>query len=175
MPEGRPPIPAALKREVLVEAGHRCAIPTCKNPTTEVAHIVPYRDEKSHSFDNLIALCPNCHTRYDVVKDIDRKSVLQYKANLSVLNGRYGDLERRLMHLFAESGAKAGTVVDLPGGLEFLLYYLMMDGLLERVEGRGAVMAGSGGVLTQVSPQRYRLTDAGEGFIQHWLGAEPLP
>jgi hypothetical protein len=30
MPEGRPAIPATVKRAVLVEAGHRCAIPTCR-------------------------------------------------------------------------------------------------------------------------------------------------
>ena len=38
----------ARKRMALVEAGHRCAIPTCRHPTTEIAHIVP----ESHSHDD---------------------------------------------------------------------------------------------------------------------------
>src|SRR4051812_13216058 len=38
----RDPLPADVKRAILVEAGHRCAIPTCGAATTEVAHIVPW-------------------------------------------------------------------------------------------------------------------------------------
>ena len=49
---------AEVKRMVLVEAGHRCVIPTCRNPTTEIAHIVPESQSHDDSFENLIALCP---------------------------------------------------------------------------------------------------------------------
>ena len=77
----RPSIPADIKRQVLMEAGHRCAIPTCRHPTTEIAHIEPWAKVQEHKFENLIALCPNCHTRYDN-KEIDRKSMVQYKASL---------------------------------------------------------------------------------------------
>jgi hypothetical protein len=76
-------LPIELKRRVLVEAGHRCAIPTCRDTTTEIAHIVRYSKVKDHTFDNLIALCPNCHTRFDK-GDIDAKSILIYKSNLSL-------------------------------------------------------------------------------------------
>jgi 5-methylcytosine-specific restriction endonuclease McrA len=61
----RPAIPQALKRKVLIEAGHRCAIPTCKQVPVELAHIVPWANCKEHTFENLIALCPTCHTRFD--------------------------------------------------------------------------------------------------------------
>jgi hypothetical protein len=80
--EKRPAIPAELTRRVLVEAGHRCAIPTCRHPTTEIAHIVPWSRVREHTFDNLIALCPTCHARYDK-GEIDRKSMRMYKAQLS--------------------------------------------------------------------------------------------
>ncbi|HKQ08164.1 MAG TPA: HNH endonuclease signature motif containing protein [Blastocatellia bacterium] len=76
--------PRPLERDVLVEAGHRCAIPTCRQIPVEIAHIVPWARVKAHTFDNLIALCPTCHTRYDN-GEIDRRAMLQYKANLSVL------------------------------------------------------------------------------------------
>lgn len=76
-------LPINLKRRVLVEAGHRCAIPTCRDTTTEIAHIVPYSKVKAHTFDNLIALCPNCHTRFDK-GEIDFKSIIIYKSNLSL-------------------------------------------------------------------------------------------
>lgn len=81
----RPPIPTKIRRQVLLEAGHRCAIPTCRMTTIEVAHIVPYSNVKEHKFENLIALCPNCHTRFDK-GEIDKLSVLEYKENLRKLN-----------------------------------------------------------------------------------------
>src|ERR1700730_1401912 len=92
-------IPPEVKRDVLVEAGHRCAIPTCRATTTEVAHIVSWSETNDNSFENLIALCPNCHTRFDQKQEIDRLSVKMYKHNLGILNLRYGEFERRLFEL----------------------------------------------------------------------------
>src|SRR5690242_15797603 len=37
----RPGIPRALQRQVLVEAGHRCSIPTCRQTPVEIHHIIP--------------------------------------------------------------------------------------------------------------------------------------
>ena len=77
----RIPIPEDLKRRVLVEAGHRCAIQTCKSTDIDIHHIIPWEKCKEHSFDNLVALCPNCHRRSHK-GEIDRKSLLMYKAQL---------------------------------------------------------------------------------------------
>jgi hypothetical protein len=85
MPNGRPAIPRPVERRVLVEAGHRCAIPTCRAHPVEVAHIVPWAEVSEHSYENLIALCPTCHTRYDA-KEIDRESMRQYKRQLQILS-----------------------------------------------------------------------------------------
>ena len=35
-------IPNELKRKLLIESGHRCAIPTCKHPEVEFHHIIPW-------------------------------------------------------------------------------------------------------------------------------------
>lgn len=67
-------MPVAMKRRVLMEVGHRCAIPTCRTVPVELALTVPYADVKKHTFENLIALCPTCHTRCDR-GDIDRLSM----------------------------------------------------------------------------------------------------
>lgn len=83
----RPAVPAQLERDLLLEAGHRCAIPTCRAHPVELAHIEPWHKINEHSFENMIALCPTCHTRYDK-REIDRKAMLQYKANLAWLNSR---------------------------------------------------------------------------------------
>ncbi|MFJ6101863.1 HNH endonuclease [Streptomyces sp. NPDC092359] len=82
MPANRPAIPSKLDRRVRLEAGHRCAIPVCRVPVIEIAHIHPWAKLKRHDFENLIALCPTCHTLFDR-GHIDRLAMLQYKANLS--------------------------------------------------------------------------------------------
>jgi hypothetical protein len=74
----RPEIPAEIRRQVLVEAGHRCAIPQCGHGQVDVHHIIPWEKCREHSPENLIALCPNCHRRADS-GEIDRKSLIIYK------------------------------------------------------------------------------------------------
>jgi HNH endonuclease len=64
---GRPRIPVEIKREVLFEARHRCAV-CCHPLTLEMAHIIPWCETQDHSLENLIALCPNCHTLADQEK-----------------------------------------------------------------------------------------------------------
>jgi len=89
----RPPIPAEIRRRVLVEAGHRCAIPTCRYIDVDVHHIIPWETCKIHEYDNLIALCPNCHRRAHKKGEIDRKSLRLYKANLRFTHDRFSQLE----------------------------------------------------------------------------------
>lgn len=77
----RPAIPMEIQRAVLIEAGHQCAIPSCRHPRVEIHHIIPWAKCKRHEYRNLIALCPNCHARaHD--GEIDRKSLVKYKEAL---------------------------------------------------------------------------------------------
>jgi hypothetical protein len=92
MAEGRPAIPAELKRRVLVEAGHRCAISTCRYIDVDIHHIEPWEKCQTHDYENLIALCPNCHRRADN-GEIDRKSLRIYKANLRFAHDKFSQLE----------------------------------------------------------------------------------
>jgi tetratricopeptide (TPR) repeat protein len=77
----RPKVPERIKRQVLKETGYVCAVPGCGAETTEVAHIVAYSECRKLEFDNLIALCPNHHTRYDK-GEIHRQSVVEWKAEM---------------------------------------------------------------------------------------------
>jgi hypothetical protein len=86
---------------VLIEAGHRCAIPTCRAHPVEIEHIDDWAKVREHRFENLIALCPTCHARKGNGPDqIDLKSLKIYKQNLALLNSRYGEYERRLLEDF---------------------------------------------------------------------------
>jgi hypothetical protein len=165
VPQGRPAIPSELKRRVQMEAGHRCAIPTCRSVPIELAHIVPWERVRAHTFENLIALCPTCHARFDR-GDIDRLSMSGYKANLAVVASRYGDFERRVLDILTENPTAEGIL--LPGGREIDLLYLLKDGLL--------IKARPDSVLIDGLPahEDYVLTAAGRRFLAHWAHAEPV-
>jgi len=62
--DNRTSIPAEIKRNILVECGHRCAV--CGVPTPlECAHIIPWSKSGEHKVENLICLCASCHERAD--------------------------------------------------------------------------------------------------------------
>ena len=148
-----------------MEAGHRCAIPTCKQTPVEIAHIEPYSDIGSHTFDNLIALCPTCHKRYDD-GDIDRKSMRLYKAKLSIINSKYGDLEKRLLQYFANHPELSEISFTASKENEIQLMYAVRDGLIRWVREQKAV---AGGWLGAYNLAFYEITQEGKDFIQKWL------
>jgi hypothetical protein len=154
LPAIDPPSPE-IERRVLVEAAHRCAIPTCRNPTTEIARIVSVAQRRDDSFENLIALCPSCQG-----KGIDRKSIRTYKRNLGILNSRYSDFERRLFDQIAETG-RTSFVVE--AGLEIPLLRAVNDGLLKRVEPSPAS-----------THYQYEVADAGLDFVGRYVRGEDI-
>lgn len=57
------------KRKLYAESMGRCMNPDCKielfaenGDIIEKAHIDPYCETADNSFENLVLLCPNCHT-----------------------------------------------------------------------------------------------------------------
>jgi HNH endonuclease len=154
-PTIEPPDPA-VKRRVLVEAAHRCAIPTCRNPTTEIAHIEPEAHGHSDAFENLIALCPDCQK-----KEIDRRSIRVYKRNLGILHSRYSDFERRIFDQIAETDRRSFIV---EAGLEIPLLHAVNDGLLKRVEPSPvAIQRG------EPTHYKYEVADAGLEFVSRYV------
>jgi len=73
----RPAIPAEIKREILIECGHRCAVCGTSVPL-ERAHIMPWHKSKEHKAEDLICLCANCHERADREK-WGQKTLREYK------------------------------------------------------------------------------------------------
>jgi HNH endonuclease len=154
----RPVIPANLKRKVLVEAGHRCAIPTCRQTTTEIAHIRPYHKVKKHEYSNLIALCPTCHTRFDR-KEIDRKSMRIYKRRVAFLSDRYSRYELNALDYLS---TKKRAIV--PGCL--IVKNLLDDGLIERYEETTLQAFADGDEELSFFP--IVLTQSGRDFLDAW-------
>jgi hypothetical protein len=164
--EGRH-IPVEIQRQVLLEAGHGCAIPTCQFHATEFAHIEPFREVKKHEASNIIALCPNHHTLYDQKKTIDRKAMRAYKLKLQFLNKRYTSYELRLLALLGEK-----PYILASGEIEVL--GLLKDGLIENAhtfETQSLVISKGGKVVHQdlfVQAFAARLTAKGKTLIETW-------
>lgn len=167
----RPPIPRELRRRVLIEAGHRCAIPTCRTTTTEIAHIVPWATCKKHEFENLIALCPTCHTRYDG-GEIDRKSMRIYKSNLAILTARYSDFERRILDELAQKPGE--SAIRLPVGYRSLLLYLIRDGLVTEPKVDTSIGHAYSGNIPMMGIEQYELTTSGREFLASYASARSL-
>lgn len=86
MPQNRPRIPADVERQVLIEAGHRCAVCGSELPL-ERAHIIAWSRSKDHSAANLLCLCANCHGRADTEK-WGEETLRQYKQRPWVIRAR---------------------------------------------------------------------------------------
>lgn len=56
--------PANVRRQLRQEAGFGCAI--CGNPLIENAHIIEYSLTRQFPPEDMVALCPNCHTEADI-------------------------------------------------------------------------------------------------------------
>jgi HNH endonuclease len=169
MPEGRPDIPRELERALFIEAGHRCAIPTCRAVAPLVIeHIDDWTTVREHRFENMIVLCANCHgLKGDGPRKLDRKALRQYKINLGVINNRYSDFERRVLEYFAEN--PYAYLIRLPVGLDILVLYLVKDGLL-------AGIPREKGTMWEIEKMHkgYALTPAGREFVKRFAAAQPV-
>ena len=153
----RPSIPTDLERSVKIECGHRCAIQTCCQHPVEIAHIIPWSKCRAHVFENLIGLCPTCHFRYDN-GEIDRKAMQIYKLNLGFVNGRYGELEKRVLQRFRTDRTSNTFWWFLE--MDILLTCLIQDGLVE-TSGKTKTV---GGLIQNA----YSLTQLGRDYIAQW-------
>lgn len=124
----------------------------------------------------MIVLCNNDHFRFDSGQ-IAHQSMRAYKANLAVLNGRYSDVERRLLEHFADTGLDSSIEIDDGEFVTLSLRNLIRDGLVDAFRPPqpgiiarrpdGTMKARGGWVV-------YTLTDPGRDFVKRWIGAESL-
>lgn len=61
MAKYRPKVPRNTKRDLISEAGGKCANPGCPNKLIEIHHIKEWHIYKTHDETHMIAICPSCH------------------------------------------------------------------------------------------------------------------
>lgn len=118
----RPSIPSELKRQILMESGFQCAIPSCRKRHPHIHHIVPYSKKAEHRYKNLIALCPEHHDMADR-GEIDRSSLYMYKDNLRFAIDAFSAFEVDLLFYLAKQGLNKG--IPFPSYLFLLVYRLL--------------------------------------------------
>lgn len=79
-------IQEAVKKRLYAESMGRCMNPSCQQALfhengdiIEKAHIAPYCETADNSFENLVLLCPNCHTDFDKNHAFAPEEVLEWK------------------------------------------------------------------------------------------------
>lgn len=84
----RKKIPIRVERLLYAESMGRCMNPSCNKVVitsagdiSEKAHIVEYSSTEDHNFNNLIILCPNCHTDFDKNNKFTKEEVKSWKDN----------------------------------------------------------------------------------------------
>jgi len=160
MNDDRPPIPAELKRRVLVEAGHRCSIPTCRFIICDIHHIIEWYIVKEHKYENLICLCANCH-RLAHAGEIDRKSLRMYKHNLGLLHDKYTQFEIDLM--FDLYKLPKENAIYLPDFMYYMIRRTLEMGLINIIDKQRHFMSG----VIELSYIFVVLTDNGREFISN--------
>ena len=79
-------ISADAKKRLYAESMGRCMNPACQQnlfgengDIIEKAHIDPYCETADNTFENLVLLCPNCHTNFDKNHAFTPEEVLGWK------------------------------------------------------------------------------------------------
>lgn len=79
-------VPVDIERKLYAESMGRCMNPDClcelfqyNGDIIEKAHIHSYSNTKDNSFDNLVVLCPTCHTNFDKNGSFTKETVMEWK------------------------------------------------------------------------------------------------
>lgn len=107
-----------VRRKLYAESMGRCMNPDCKEDLfpcngdiIEKAHIRAFHKDEDNSFENLIILCPNCHTNFDKNFAFDLNKVKKWKeirkqevdAFFSEKYATFNDLRNKVAPLLLEN------------------------------------------------------------------------
>ncbi len=151
-------IPDSLRDLVLKEAGFQC--PYCGHRdglNLTIHHIQRERDGGKTEYNNLIALCFNCHNRVDETRTIPDKDIRRLKRHLVQKSLTQPGVNALKVAHKDESG-----VVAHP----FLVQHLVDANLLDYIEYQMSYSTDEG--ETEVTAL-YRITAEGREIVKQWI------
>jgi hypothetical protein len=160
MTRSKTKIPRVVREEVLIEAGYRCAVPTCRTVIpVHLHHIAEVSEGGGNLASNLIVLCPTCHGLYHNGQ-ISKEAVRVYKNVLVALNQGVGKAAiDDLLFLHRHS-----PLLSWDGVLRFAS--LIVAGLV-RVE-ENVIVSPMGHRSPQYIGHRVHLSDKGKLLVEAW-------
>jgi hypothetical protein len=88
-PKGKGKISPSTRESAMIEAGYRCAVPTCRSSLSlDVHHITQKSEGGSDEIENLIVLCPTCHAAFHR-GTYSKEAIRVWKMTLLQLNNSY--------------------------------------------------------------------------------------
>ena len=163
-------VPLDVRRLVLHEAGYKCSNPACRYPLTlDVHHLYYVSEGGSDSADNLLPLCPNCHTEHHN-GNIPTESLRAWKMLLMALNEAFD--RRAIDLLLVLAGMKTIRISPYDRGHDYVAYHRISgDGLSDYaglIASNFADITDLPGGTHCVSVYGVGLTDKGRLFVEAW-------
>jgi hypothetical protein len=160
----RKKIPLDIRKLVLHEGGYLCGNPVCRTPLTlDIHHLDPVSNGGSDAPDNLLALCPNCHTSHHYGR-IPAESLRAWKMLLLALNEAF---DRKSVDILLALHRLGDLTVTGDGLLN--CSPLLASGLAEvRVQVKG-LASGHGADLFKLV-----LSEKGKKFVEGWKDGDQL-
>ncbi len=151
-------IPDSVRQLVLEETGYQCAYCGHRDGLNLTCHHIQRESEGGPTaFDNLIALCFNCHHRVDETGSIESKDIRRLKRHLV-----HSRLTQAGVNALKLASSNEVGVIAFP----FVVNHLLEEGLLKHVETQ--MEYEHAGHSTEATAL-YRITDAGRGLVEKWL------
>ena len=153
-----------IRHLVLHEAGYKCANPTCRQVLTlEIHHLDQVSEGGSNTPDNLLALCPNCHSLHHA-GHIPIASLRAWKFMLLALNEAF---DRRTIDLLLALRTLHNHYVTGDGVLQCAAlvasgYVIVRPGQHDLQEGAPRWDTGGPPLYT------LSLSERGERFVEGW-------
>ena len=174
----RTTIPPATRQIALLEAGYKCANPRCRHILTlELHHIIWVKEGGGNDPDNLVALCPNCHSLH-TAGQIPADAIRCWKNLLVSLNNPSRASADILLVLHQEEQRLATSTdqAQQPPPLRFtgdglgMLSSLLVSGLViisRRFSGASHFIGGG------MPSFEVTLTPVGRQLVHAWLSGRP--
>ncbi len=171
-------VPDATKTLVLLEAGYKCANPSCRHILTlELHHIAWVKDGGGNEAENLLVLCPNCHSLH-TNGHIPAQAIQTWKSLLVALNSaNHGTADLLLVLADDEertreptTGSKSNLPFRFTGDGLPALAGLLTSGIIEI-----AKHYSGGNVWGSSMPSfEIRITDNGRLLVEAWRSGHRL-
>lgn len=149
----------AIKDRLFLEAENGCGFCGSRDAKALTIHHIEHGGAINNSYDNLIVLCHNCHTKYHQKKGILKKDIVEVKRRLIL----------KTLTPLGLNALKLCYRKNYIAGNPFTLLHLVELGLIRKrdVNSWTCIDDGDGEVEIEMDVM-YQITQKGKDFFKKW-------